>query len=76
MTLGEALKNFRLKNDILQKQMAYILKISREYYCKIENDKVFPSPKLLIKICEITGIKIEFNYRKTGGNHTRITFHF
>ncbi|CUS97809.1 helix-turn-helix transcriptional regulator [Candidatus Chrysopegis kryptomonas] len=64
MTLGEALRQFRIKNDMSQKQMAFLLKISTEYYCKIENDKIFPSTKILLEICRITGIEIKFNGRK------------
>ena len=60
MTLGEALKLYRLKNNLLQKQMAHMLGISREYYCKIENDKIIPGRKLIQKITKVTGIKIKF----------------
>jgi len=60
VTLGEALKLYRLKNNLLQKQMAYLLGISKEYYCKIENDKIIPGKKLIQKITKITGIKIKF----------------
>jgi|GEM_PF-940016 len=49
MTLGNALKLYRLKNNLLQKQMAYLLGISKEYYCKIENDKIIPGRKLIQK---------------------------
>jgi len=60
MTLGEALKLYRLKNNLLQKQMAHMLGISREYYCKIENNKIIPGRKLIQKIAKITGIKPKF----------------
>ncbi|WP_140945631.1 helix-turn-helix transcriptional regulator [Candidatus Thermokryptus mobilis] len=60
MTLGEALKLYRLKNNLLQKQMAYLLGISKEYYCKIENDKIIPGRKLIQKITKLTGIKLNF----------------
>jgi DNA-binding XRE family transcriptional regulator len=61
MTLGEALKVYRIKNKLLQKQMAFMLGISKEYYCKIENDKVFPSKELLLKIIKMTGIEFKLN---------------
>ncbi|CUS96501.1 helix-turn-helix domain-containing protein, partial [Candidatus Chrysopegis kryptomonas] len=57
MTLGEALRQFRIKNDMSQKQVAFSLKISTEYYCKIENDKVIPSKNLLSKIYDRTELK-------------------
>jgi len=60
MTLGEALKLYRLKNNPLQKQMAHILGISKEYYCKIENNKIIPGRKLIQKITKLTGIKLKF----------------
>jgi len=61
MTLGEALKLYRLKNNLLQQQMAHILGISKEYYCKIENNKIIPGRKLIQKI---TGIKLKFEMIK------------
>jgi len=64
MTLGEALKLYRLKNNLLQKQMAHMLGISREYHCKIENDKILPGRKLVQKITKITGIKLKFEMIK------------
>ena len=63
MTLGDALKLYRLKNNLLQKQMAHMLGISKEYHCKIKNDKVFPSKELLLKIIKMTGIEFKLNAR-------------
>ena len=60
MTLGEALKVYRIKNKLLQKQMAFMLGISKEYYCKIENDKILPGRNLMNKIIKITGIELKF----------------
>ncbi|CUU07829.1 Helix-turn-helix [Candidatus Thermokryptus mobilis] len=40
--------------------MAYLLGISKEYYCKIENDKIIPGRKLIQKITKLTGIKLNF----------------
>jgi len=60
MTLGEALKVYRIKNKLLQKQMAFMLGISKEYYCKIENDKILPERNLMNKIIKITGIELKF----------------
>ncbi|MCX7763110.1 MAG: helix-turn-helix domain-containing protein [Candidatus Kryptonium sp.] len=73
MTLGEALRIFRRKNNLLQKQMAYMLGITVEYYSKIENDKVFPSQNLLRKICELTRIKINFECK--GIKRLKISLH-
>jgi transcriptional regulator with XRE-family HTH domain len=53
MTLGEALKVYRIKNKLLQKQMAFMLGISKEYYCKIE----------ILKIIKMTGIEFKLNAR-------------
>jgi DNA-binding XRE family transcriptional regulator len=60
MTLGEALKVYRIKNKLLQKQMAFMLGISKEYYCKIENDKILPRRNLMNKIIKTTGIELKF----------------
>jgi transcriptional regulator with XRE-family HTH domain len=60
MTLGEALKVYRIKNKLLQKQMAFMLGISKEYYCKIENDKILPGRNLMNKIIKTTGIELKF----------------
>ena len=59
MTLGEALKVYRIKNKLLQKQMAFILGISKEYYCKIENDKILPGRNLMNKIIKNNRDRIE-----------------
>jgi len=44
--------------------MAYLLGISKEYYCKIENDKIIPGRKLIQKITKLTGIKLKFEMTK------------
>ena len=44
--------------------MAHMLGISREYYCKIENNKIIPGRKLIQKIAKITGIKPKFEMTK------------
>jgi len=44
--------------------MAHMLGIPKEYYRKIENDKIIPERKLIQKITKLTGIKLKFEMIK------------
>lgn len=58
--IGSVLKSFRKHHGYYQKEVAQKLKISREYYSRLEKGKSFPSTRLLLKICDYTEIKIFF----------------
>lgn len=60
MTLSEALKQYRQQNKLMQKEMADLLSITREYYASIEEGHKFPSPELLQRIQEKLHIHSEF----------------
>lgn len=47
------LKTLRLKNNMLQKELASKVGISKSYYSQIENEKCTPSLKVLCKLCEV-----------------------
>lgn len=59
--LGDALKTYRLKHGLLQKQMACKLDMTREYYNKIEAGRVIPSGTMLKRILQLTGISARFS---------------
>jgi hypothetical protein len=64
MTLGEALKVYRIKNTTSSKtQWLSCLEFLRILLHKIENDKVFPSKEPLLKIIKMTGIEFKLNAR-------------
>ncbi len=56
--LSELLKEFRQKNNLMQKEMADLLGISREHYAQIESGNVIPSVRLLLIISEKLPIEI------------------
>jgi DNA-binding XRE family transcriptional regulator len=59
MTLGEALRRYRAKNHLLQKEAADHFGISRKHYAQLERDRELPSLKLLNDICKRLGYQIE-----------------
>jgi DNA-binding XRE family transcriptional regulator len=59
--LSELLKMFRRQNHYCQKEIASKLKITREYYWRIENEKDIPSIEILIKICKMLGLSIQID---------------
>ena len=65
--LGDALRNYRLKQGLLQKQMACKLDMSREYYNKMEAGRVIPSGTMLKRVLELTGISLEFSLARSAG---------
>lgn len=56
--IGRRLRLYRLKNNLLEKQMVSLLGISREYYSAIEQGKRFPGHNLLKRIADFTGMTI------------------
>lgn len=45
-----SLKTFRKNHNYYQKEIAHLLGISREYYSRLEQGKVYPSMQLFFKI--------------------------
>ena len=64
MTLGEALKTYRKKRKLVQKELAASIGISLKHYALIERDKAHPSHIVLQRICDITKICIRFTFSK------------
>ena len=64
MTLGEALKTYRKKHKLVQKELAALAGISLKHYALIERDKAHPSHIVLKRICNITKICIKFTFNK------------
>lgn len=46
----------RTKNKYTQRQVADAVKITEQYYQRIESGKRFPSSKLLFKLCKLLEI--------------------
>jgi len=64
MTLGEALKKYRMKKKLVQKELAAQIGISLKHYALIERGKAYPSQYVLQRICEVTTIAVEFTVRR------------
>ncbi|MBI1803378.1 MAG: helix-turn-helix transcriptional regulator [Ignavibacteriae bacterium] len=60
MTLGQALKKYRKKHKLVQKELAAKIGISLKHYAQIERGKAYPSQIVLQRICEVTTIAVEF----------------
>ena len=56
--VSTALKTYREREHLYQKEMAAKLRISRVYYCQLENGKANPSLRLFSKIIHMTGIQL------------------
>ena len=51
--LGSYLKNYRVKYNLTQKQMAQKLQTSQGYYCKLETERVKPGMNMLNRIANV-----------------------
>ncbi|MCE4974460.1 helix-turn-helix transcriptional regulator [Staphylococcus hominis] len=58
---GSKIKNKRKKEKLTQKEAAEKIGISRSYYSDIENSRVIPSGKIILKINKIFPIFLEIN---------------
>lgn len=47
------LRDFRLKSDLLQREVADYLAVSQAHYHKLETGKSFPNSNQILKLCEI-----------------------
>lgn len=61
--LGKCLKEYRIQNNLSQKQMAQKIGTSQSYYCQIECDKRKPSFILIKKISRV--LKVNQTYIRT-----------
>jgi len=52
-TFGDKLKYWRLKNDLLQKDLAGILKVHKVTICRYEKNRSYPSGRIIEKINRI-----------------------
>ena len=53
-----------MDNNLLKKEAAAILGVSREYYSKLESGKAEPSGKVIYRFCKETGAVIMFPSKK------------
>lgn len=58
MKLYKTLRDYRKQNNLLQKQIAAKIGISREYYSRIEEHRAFPSIQLLHRMASKLHLKI------------------
>lgn len=58
MSLNEKIKYYRLKNNMLQKDVANILNISRRQYIKYETGEVVPKIKTLEVLSSVYNITL------------------
>jgi|YelNats1bottle13_1022553.scaffolds.fasta_scaffold00817_4 putative transcriptional regulator len=65
------IKNIRKEKRISQTQLAKLTGISRPYLSEIENGKVNPSAKVILKIAKALGTEVEkmFNTYNQDVNH-------
>ena len=66
--LGSSIRLLRKKRGLTQNEVSKIVGISRSYYCDIENDRVLPSFKVLLKINEVLKI---FSINDVNSEHYR-----
>ena len=52
MKIGKTLKQLRLQNNLSQEDVAKVLNISRQAYCRYENDQREPSLRMLCAIAD------------------------
>ena len=58
MGVSMALRTYREREHLCQKEAAAKLGISRVYYCQLENAKANPSLELLSRIIHLTGTSL------------------
>ncbi len=57
--LGQKLKDFRLKKNLTQIEIAEKAEINSNYYAKVERGEVKVSMELASKIAKVLGVKLE-----------------
>jgi transcriptional regulator with XRE-family HTH domain len=65
---------YRKKHGLVQKEVAWMLQITREHYALIEVGRQNPSPRLLQKMRKELGVVIEFRLEESSdtGSDPRI----
>lgn len=59
------LKDLRIDNDLYQKEVASILKITRQQYCLYESGKRDIPIDLLIKLADFYGVSTDYILNRT-----------
>ncbi len=59
------LKNLRIDNDLYQKEVANILKITRQQYALYESGKRDIPVDLLIKLADFYGVSVDYILERT-----------
>ena len=60
MDIGTAIKTFRTKRGISQKDLAKYAGISTNALCSIEKDKSFPSKETINAICDVLEVSVGY----------------
>lgn len=60
MDIGTAIKTFRTKRGISQKDLAKYAGISANALCSIEKDKSFPSKETINAICDVLEVPVGY----------------
>lgn len=66
-TIGKLLKKARENSNMTQSDVADIVGISRAYYADLERGRYNPSIKVLVKLCNLYNIDLNF-LRENDGN--------
>ncbi len=69
MFYGEKLKNLREEQDVMQKDLAKLLNISRSMVGRYENEYVIIPLKHLIKICDYFNVSLDYIFNFTNIKH-------
>ncbi len=64
MTLGSALRLYRKRHHLVQKELAAVIGISLKHYALIERGKAHPSHTVLERICAVTPVSVDFTIGK------------
>lgn len=67
MKVSLYLKTYRTTQHLTQKEMAYKIGVSREYYSRLEHGIGNPSVDLLERICSSTGSLLERLFKRKDG---------
>lgn len=59
-TIGERLQYIRKRNNLTQEKAAEILGVSIETISRYENNRMFPSAHILMKICSLYSCSADF----------------
>lgn len=69
MRLHEAMKKYREKRGMYQKEISAKLRISLKHYALIEEGHINPAPVLRKKICKLMNIAEDYKLKSTQHKH-------